>query len=341
MYPSTDPTPAPSAPPSQPPSSAPTWSPTIYCAILRVIVLNPDGLFNSEAYNGEYHLNAGSASNQRAIWEFPNSASNQRIAFSGNHWIIYGANYGQLSHESTANEPPISDMSAEWKLFGLDNIFNLRIECFDSFHPSPAPTTSPTNAPSQPTLSPITSIPTTAPTQITRPPTNAPTVPPTNAPTDHPITRTPTSEPSKSPTSDPTVEPTANPSQQPTIEPTTAKPTSDPTAAPIADPTTEPTPNPTQNVQLVTDVSSQNLTILFLILSFGLLIICLTLCCGLYYSKKSKERKKVIADLKNLEKDNRTEMIARSPKRKSAKFVDANPVQIKKKKKKRKKKEES
>merc|ERR1712048_1005187 len=99
------------------------------------------------------------------------------------------------------------------------------------------------------------------------------------------------------------------------IHPTTIQPTNDPTETPTINPTTS-SPTDNSNAQQFASnadgTTLQNLTLIGSILGLGVLIICLTICVGLYYSKKSKERKAVIADLQNMEKSADIELSPRS-----------------------------
>ena len=308
LDPTMDPTQYPTSAPSQPPSAAPTWSPTPYCPVINVRVWESKGLFNPEAYNGQYIMNPTVTLFGLPIWEAPGSKTDKNIHFTGDNWIINGANYGILSYGPTnSNYPPMNDLTAEWRLSSVPDTIQIELACIGSYHPTSAPTLTPTGAPTGETFSPTTAQPSEAPTRITRPPSNAPSMSPSTAPTDHPITRSPTPEPSESPTVEPTIEPTEVPTLEPTMptkypttEPTeiTMNPSVDPTTATAVVPTKvaeNPTNRPTQisdnnnNDTAQSENGNNSSTLIFVIIGMAALILCLLCCFCVYYRRRNKE----------------------------------------------------
>eukprot|EP01084_Bolivina_argentea_P021678 40282_1 len=136
--------------------NTPTRAPTPFCAYLSVTVLDANGTFNDEDFDGLYTLSAKTKF-QRPIWESIDSVNYRTIRYlSALEWIIQGTgDINILFYGSNDLYPPINDINVEWYHSEFFGIFHVLIECIKSYSPSLSPNLAPTAAPSSsPSLSP-------------------------------------------------------------------------------------------------------------------------------------------------------------------------------------------
>eukprot|EP01084_Bolivina_argentea_P008453 15823_1 len=130
------------------PSRLPSISPTPLCLTIDVTVTDPQNIFNNETeydvndFNGLYTL-SDKKQFDRPIYELRESSNDQNIQYYFNYqWIINGIGDDNILSYVTNNYlPPINDTIANWTHASLGGIFNVDIQCIDSY----SPTTSPTN----------------------------------------------------------------------------------------------------------------------------------------------------------------------------------------------------
>eukprot|EP01084_Bolivina_argentea_P202800 346422_1 len=176
------------------PTYNPTRAPTPLCLSLTVTVLDANGSFNDNDFNGLYIIQQTTI-HDRPMWK---TGVKTIQYFSGSYWIIKGiGDFNILSHQSVTYFPPVNNIIAEWYHSETSiAAFHVLVNCIDSHSPTSSPTVSPSKTPSNdPTKSP-----TLHPTDL---PSFAPSTPPTNSPT-----QPPTYSPSISPTQPPTAPPT-------------------------------------------------------------------------------------------------------------------------------------
>ena len=124
---------------SQPP--IPEDNPT--CLSLYIEVIDSNGDFDGDNFNGIYTYVPDRQQFNRPIWELPQDADDKNLKYYGGDWIIHAKGYDVLSYESDTFFPPVDDLNAEWKHSGDNNdgVYHVSIKCIDSYSPTTAPTT--------------------------------------------------------------------------------------------------------------------------------------------------------------------------------------------------------